>query len=425
MQRAGLQEDWSSKPGAEGADILEDEEKRLEALDRYDLLDTPGEETFDRIARLAKKIFDVPTAFISLLDGHRQWFKTCEGFASGETPREQAFCNYTIQQERPLIIEDTTRDARFSSNPLVTSEPHVRFYAGAPLRSSDGYGLGTLCIIDTAPRSFGAEQVQILWDLARLATDEFELRLLATKDSLTGALTRRAFKEQAHRAVALALRQHQDLSCLVMDLDHFKAINDTHGHPAGDLVLARTAKACAASLRETDLLGRIGGEEFAVLLPGTTSGGALEVAEKLRSAVESLVFTFGPKPLRVTSSFGAASLGPAGVKELDALLQNADRALYQAKTNGRNRSVLWQGAAGDGLLGARRRTLKAGQILFNSRHSIIDCTVRSLSDHGAGIDVSSTLGVPGSFDLALKAEGRERRCRVLARTDRHLDVAFC
>ena len=79
-----------------------------------------------------------------------------------------------------------------------------------------------------------------------------------------------------------------------------------------------------------------------MLLPGTTSGGALEVAEKLRSAVESLVFTFGPKPLRVTSSFGAASLGPAGVKELDALLQNADRALYQAKTNGRNRSVLWQ-----------------------------------------------------------------------------------
>ncbi len=421
MQESQLLHSLSTDDGLR-RDVFE-EERRLEALDRYDLLDTPKEETFDRIARLAKFIFRVPIAFISLLDGHRQWFKACQGFSGTESPREQAFCNVTIQQDQPLIIEDTFLDPRFAQNPFVTGDPYIRFYAGASLRSGDGYRLGALCIADTMPRAFGAEQVDALWDLARLATDEFELRLLAAKDSLTGALTRRAFKDQAHRAVALAVRQRQDLSCLVMDLDRFKTVNDSYGHPAGDMVLVGAVQACLAKLRETDLVGRLGGEEFAILLPGTGPGGAMEAAEKLRAAIEGAPFDFGSATVRVTASFGAAALG-AATKDIDTLLQHADTALYEAKGTGRNRCVLWR-APSDGLPGSRRRTLKAGQIFFNNRHSIIDCTVRSLSEDGAGIDVSSTIGVPRNFSLAIKAEGYERRCRVLAQTDRHLDVAFC
>ena len=225
------------------------------------------------------------------------------------------------------------------------------------------------------------------------------------------------------RTVALALRHNHDLSCIVYDLDHFKAINDTLGHSCGDQVLVRTIKTSKNHLRLTDYLGRMGGEEFAVLLPNTSKVGAMDVAEKLRVAVERQKFLFENTPTRITASFGIASLSSA-IRDVDSLLGRADEALYAAKEGGRNKCIAWQDPV-DKVHITRRRVLKAGQIFFNARTSVIDCTVRSLSDEGAGIDVISTADVPKVFELGIRVDDFKRNCKVTNQTEKHLEVAFC
>ena len=398
------------------------EKRRLENIERLDVLDTPREESFDRITRLAQKIFQVPIAVITIIDGHRSWFKSCYGLAGSEAPREHAFCNLTIREHTPLIVLDAEKDPRFENNPYVQVENGVRFYAGIPLSTRDGNNVGTLCLVDTKPRQFDDDQVAMLSDLARLVMDELELRMLATTDGMTGALSRRGFNEQASRAVALALRHHHDLSCIVWDLDHFKSINDTHGHAAGDTVLLATVKTCLAHLRETDYIGRMGGEEFAALLPNTDRSGALEAAEKLRLAIERLKYDFGQQHLSVTASFGVVSLDPSN-RDYKTMLGHADEALYEAKSGGRNRCAVWKDP--NSQITSRRRVLKAGQILFNGRTSVIDCTVRSLSEDGASLDVISSAQVPKKFKLAIAADDFESPCKIVSHSEKHIEVAFC
>jgi len=155
------------------------EQARLDALARYDVLDTPPEETFDRLTRLTKRIFGVSMSTISFIDGHRQWFKSQQGMATCETDRGPAFCNIAIQQPASLIVTDAVADERFRDNPFVTGEPHVRFYAGIPLRCPDGHAIGTLCAIDPQPRNFGPRDQEILADLGALAMEVLELRRLS------------------------------------------------------------------------------------------------------------------------------------------------------------------------------------------------------------------------------------------------------
>jgi diguanylate cyclase (GGDEF)-like protein len=398
------------------------EDDRLATLDRYDILDSPREQAFDRITRLTKRLFQVRFVMITLIDSHRAWAKSAQGMEFDEGPRSLSFCQHTIVEKRPLIVPDATLDARFAQNPFVTGEPHLRFYVGVPLTMSDGNNIGTLCIFDTEPRKFASDELELLSDLARMVVDELELRLLATRDSLTGALSRRAFKEEAERAAALALRHHHDLSCVTFDLDHFKAINDTHGHSAGDTVLNAVAQTAIGELREADLLGRLGGEEFAVLLPHTAPIGALEVAEKLRTAIKRLTFEFGSYEIGVTASFGAASLDGT-IRDSETLLKHADTALYQAKAEGRDRAVAWHASEKPNAQ-QLRRVLKGGQILFNGGTSVIDCTVRGLSDNGALIDVSSSVGVPRSFSLAIPADSVEKPCRILSQSEKRIEVEF-
>ena len=152
------------------------EAERLRALKRYNILETPPEESFDRITRLAAELFDVPTVLLSLIEENRQWFKSRFCFSGESTDREVAFCAHAIMQEEPLVVENATEDPRFADNPLVTGQPGIRFYAGASLTTPDGFNIGTLCVIDTKPRSFGEKQVRQLSDLAAMAMDELELR---------------------------------------------------------------------------------------------------------------------------------------------------------------------------------------------------------------------------------------------------------
>lgn len=154
----------------------EPEQVRLRLLRALNLLDTEPEPEFDRITRLLARALDVPIALVSLIDEHRQWFKSAYGLGVRETPREIAFCDHAIRQHEPLIVNDASRDLRFARNPLVTSAPNIRFYAGVPLRTSDGHALGTLCAIDSRPRELSGEQLQVLEDLAELVMREIRLR---------------------------------------------------------------------------------------------------------------------------------------------------------------------------------------------------------------------------------------------------------
>ncbi|RAZ84173.1 sensor domain-containing diguanylate cyclase [Mesorhizobium hawassense] len=399
------------------------EAERLDALNRFDVIDTPREEAFDRITRLIRNIFDLPVAIVSMIDGHRQWYKAYEGLENREVSRDQTFCKYTMQDLMPLVVPDARDDARFARNPMVTAAPQVRFYAGVPLRTTDGHNIGTICAIGFEPRAFSQRESAILSDLAALAMDELELRQLASVDALTGALSRRAFKERAASALALAQRHKHGLACIAFDLDHFKSINDNHGHATGDKVLAAVAAACRGLLRGTDIFGRLGGEEFALILPHTDRAHMGGVAEKVREAIERIAIRNGGTAVPVTSSFGMAALD-ARTGDIDALLANADAALYEAKAGGRNRCVAWR-PPNDAPAGPRRRVLKAGRILFNNRMSSIDCTVRTLGEDGAGLDVTSAVGVPETFSLQIRSDAFETRCRIVAQAERHLEVEFC
>jgi phosphoribosyl 1,2-cyclic phosphodiesterase/GAF domain-containing protein len=151
-----------------------DEERRLASLQRMKILDTPPEAGFDRVTRLARRLFRVPIALVSLVDQDRQWFKSRQGLAATQTPRDVSFCAHAILADEPLVVPDARLDPRFADNPLVTGDPHIRFYAGQPLRAPDGSRIGTLCIIDRRPRRMEAGEREALRDLSALV--EAELR---------------------------------------------------------------------------------------------------------------------------------------------------------------------------------------------------------------------------------------------------------
>lgn len=454
------------------AEMERTEAERIAALHRYGILDSPREQVYDDIVKLAKTISDVPIALISLVDKDRQWFKAEVGLGVTETKRCMSFCSHAIgQPERFFIIPDATLDQRFADNPLVTASPCIRFYAGMPLVDDDGHALGTLCVIDRRPRRLNETQLDALKALARqavrqiqihhklaqlaeselrfnafmncspavaflkdqqgryvyvnenyctrfnktpdevLGKDDFQiwpyriakelrahdldvlvqkktvdvieracskdgeltywrvakfllhangtmiggvaidisdakkyeamleqsqrelqenvslLEVLSSTDALTQLKNRRAMEQTLQEEWSFALRHELPLSLLMMDLDHFKRVNDTLGHAAGDEALKKLGEILRRSDRTNDTAARYGGEEFIVVLPNTTTHGALLLAERLRKETASQLVT--------TVSIGVATLDPEMKKPFD-LIAAADKALYQAKSSGRN-----------------------------------------------------------------------------------------
>jgi diguanylate cyclase (GGDEF)-like protein len=339
-----------------------DETARIVALHRTGLLDTPDEHVFDCITSVSARLFDMPIVLFSLVDTDRQWFKSCVGLAERETSREVSFCAHVVASGEMIIVADARLDPRFADNPAVTGSPGVRFYAGHPIREPGGALLGTLCLVDTKPRMLTAEQRQLFQDLAYLAERAVLGRRVGQAQSALVTKLYAARRESLidpmlriwNRAgvATLLLEQAQILerspmpySIVMLDVDHFKRINDTHGHPVGDRVLQEIARAARAELRSGDELGRYGGEEFIVLLPETTIGDAIRMAERLRRAVEVHELPLAGAALRCTTSAGVATRPASSSEALDALVKRADDALLEAKRTGRNRVVASQGAA--------------------------------------------------------------------------------
>ncbi len=310
--------------------IPDDDDERLRLLADLAILDTPPEEQFDRIVRLAKKMFDVPIALVSLVDANRQWFKACIGLPVRETGRDISFCGHAILGEDIFVIEDTLADPRFADNPLVTGAPFIRFYAGQPLRLAGGVKIGTLCIIDTAPRDFPAEDRAALRDLAAVLERELAAMHLATADELTGLSNRRGFLAQGQKAFSLARRLKLPMAAIAFDLDKFKAINDTYGHATGDAALRVFADALRRSVRDADVTARLGGDEFAALLIDCPAGQIDAVIARIRTLIGARVAETG-FPATIEFSAGFAAIDAGATADFDAAMALADSEMYRQK----------------------------------------------------------------------------------------------
>lgn len=321
------------------------EADRLAALRRMHLNRDNADERYERVTRLVCQILDVPKAAISIVDEDIQWFKAAQGMGVKETPRSISFCDHTIRQKAVMEVADARQDDRFASNPLVTGDPNIVFYAGYPLLSPDGYTVGALCAIDTRTRALSDEQRQALKDLAGIVQDQFTLGALANRDVLTGLYNRRYFDECLENEWRRHMRQDTCLSLLFFDVDHFKEYNDAYGHGCGDRCLQRISDTAQDHARRAgDLLARYGGEEFVVLLACAHEVGARQKAEQLRRAIAGLQLKQSPSCGNdiVTVSVGGATAIPSEGMGPRDLMELADTALYRAKREGRDR-VCWAG----------------------------------------------------------------------------------
>ena len=309
--------------------IPEDEQARLETLRSIDVLDTSPEERFDQLTRMAKRLFGVPIALVSIVDENRQWFKSCVGLDVAETSRDISFCGHAILGNDVFIIPDTIEDPRFADNPLVLNDPGIRFYAGCPL-TVGGHKLGTLCIIDKKPRDFGEEDINALKDLASMVERELQAIQLASLDDLTKVSNRRGFLFLAKYSLKLCTRQKIPATLAFLDMDKFKAIKDEFGHSEGDFALTKFASLMKASLRDSDLFARWGGDEFVALLTDTTRQQAQETLERCSQSLAQ--YTQEAKlGYAIAFSFGAVEFDPDKHTTIDALLADGDSLMYEVK----------------------------------------------------------------------------------------------
>jgi diguanylate cyclase (GGDEF)-like protein len=310
------------------------------------IMNTPAEERFDRITRMAARVLNTPFALVSLVADDRQWFKSAHGIAASSSPRDVSFCGHTIGSDGPMIVESMLDDPRFFDNPLVLDGPRIRAYAGQSISVGEArHRVGTLCVLDVEPRQFSAEDVSSLRDLAAIVEDEIargvlsdmqdELERRALVDPLTRLWNRGAIMDLLEKELARA-RRGTPISVGMIDADNFKRVNDTYGHPVGDEVLRELALRIRASIRECDEAGRYGGEEFLVLLSNCDERYAHVAGERIRAAIAARPFTTAAGAIEMTVSVGLTTYGPEPTP-CDALVAACDRALYVAKGNGRNR----------------------------------------------------------------------------------------
>lgn len=307
-----------------------DEQERLTQLRALAILDTPPEERFDRVTRMARRLFGVPIALVSLVDENRQWFKSCLGMELSETDRRVSFCAHAILNKGALVIEDAAQDERFADNPLVTGAPYIRFYAGHPLHTLSGQAIGTLCIIDREPRAFEQEDLAMLADLAGMVEREIMAVQLAISDELTRISNRRGFLALSKYSLDVCKRQLFPATLVFFDLDKFKLVNDTHGHAEGDRVLKLFAEQMRESFRTSDLFARIGGDEFVALLTNVAADAINDLIERFDTALQARCAELA-LPYTIGFSYGLVTYEPLKHSSVEDMLHEADSAMYVKK----------------------------------------------------------------------------------------------
>lgn len=341
------------------AELPKNEKERLTALKQLNILDTPLEERFERITRIVSRSLNVPIAAVSLIDESRQWFKSIQGLSASETPRDHvAFCSRAILEDEPLLVPDTTQDERFSANPLVTNKPFIRFYAGYPLSLAKNIHVGTLCIMDHVSRELSSEDLEILHDLAKMVESELvavalsevqtsliqelgELERIAMIDSLTRLWNRLGIDTLLHREWEFAIRKKSTLAIVMIDFDNFKPINDTYGHLVGDEVLKGCSRLILSSLRSSDVVGRWGGDEFMVMLPGADEEEATVILKRIQEVITQEPMITSSGEMKISVSIGGVIVTPSEQREtIEYWVGKADDELMKAKRSGKGRFQL-------------------------------------------------------------------------------------
>jgi len=309
-----------------------DEDTRIDTLQSLKILDTPAEERFDRLTRIAAKLFDVPIALVSLVDENRVWFKSSHGLEMSEMPRDTSFCAHAILGEDVLLVPDAARDERFRDNPYVTAEPKIRFYAGCPLKAADGSAIGTLCLMDCQPREFSEEDIAMQRDLAHMVERELAAGEMATMDELTMLSNRRGFEALSGQALELSRRFEKPAAMLYFKLDQFADINDGFGQTEGDRALKAFAQLLKLNFRESDVLGRLGGDEFAVLMTNVSNTELEHALERLHSTVDN----YNKEAKRgydIDFTFGKLGFDASGHADVGDLMAQADALRFQHMSN--------------------------------------------------------------------------------------------
>ncbi len=319
-------------------DYPENEDVRINTLRSLNILDTKPEERFDRLTRLAKRLFGVSIAMVNLVDIDRLWVKSVQGLEVTESPRETSFCGHAILGNDILVVSDALSDRRFCDNPFVIGDPNVRFYAGVPIVVPNGSKVGTLCLVDDKPRTFSEEDQGLLRDLGQMAEQELAAVRMATIDELTQISNRRGFISLAVHSLNLCKRLNKPASLFFFDLDLFKEINDRYGHGEGDRALMGFGQILKEAFRESDVIGRLGGDEFVVLLTNTD----YEASNLILSRLEQIRKEYNQKAARgydILCSVGMVEFDPNRHKSIEDLLEDGDRLMYAQKQNKRAKSL--------------------------------------------------------------------------------------
>lgn len=337
------------------------ETSRIEELQRYQILDTPPDGTFNDVCAIVSRFFNTPVAIVTLVDTDRVWFGAAHGLGNlREIGRGPGLCASAILQDDVYVAPDLRKDPNSFANPLVAKQNGFRFYAAAPLKSARNFNLGTMCVLDFAPRPFSDDDQHMLERFSRIVMQLMEHRLasraiaglateierhrmrlahLASHDSLTNLLNRAAMERHLDEVWSTA-KEKKTIAFILLDVDHFKSVNDTHGHPVGDIVLQQVAQRLQEATRAQDRVARVGGEEFAISIRDVTLEQALATAERIRQSVRATPVAFDGGSLTVTLS-GGVCMARADTA-VDTLMRAADTALYHAKRSGRNRIAFCQ-----------------------------------------------------------------------------------
>lgn len=300
------------------------EERRLRSLRALHLLDTSVEDRFDRLTQLACSLFSTPMASFTLVDENRQWFKSSVGLSDPETPREISFCSRAIDGEGIFIVNHASQDPRFASNPAVTGELGIQFYAGAVLRSPDREKVGTLCVMDTQPRSLETAELRLLHDLAQLVEKEIFGDWGLSLDAITGLLNRDGFESRAQNMLGLTQHRRMQSCLLIFQLDNLDVVLDEGDYHAGGQALRSFTGLLRDGWRDAHLLGRTGRDEFSVLLLGC---GVSDVTPQLQSFSEQVVSSTELRGYPLIFRVGAAETTPGEKPELGRLVEQACRRL--------------------------------------------------------------------------------------------------
>ncbi|TAL61620.1 MAG: sensor domain-containing diguanylate cyclase [Legionella sp.] len=304
----------------------ENEEERLEALRYLNILDTDSEERFDRITRIACKLFNVPIAQVSLIDSDRQWIKSTQGLDVKQADRKTSFCAHAILKDEMMMVEDASKDKRFVNNPYVIGESNVKFYLGCPIKVNN-QNIGTLCILDDKVRRLRKTDMSMMKDLAEMVRLELESVHLSTTDELTGLSNRRGFLKIAQYVFKICQRDDISFTLINFDIDKFKQINDTFGHAEGDIVLKIFADCLSDCFRGSDVIARIENDEFCVLCSGLIEEDVDKVLERLQQSIH----VNQSDKYKISYSVGHVQYNKNEHRTLHDLIKLADMKMHRDK----------------------------------------------------------------------------------------------